>query len=101
MPAYVVVQAVITDWHGFSAYSKRVPEIVTQYGGEYLVLGGQSESLEGDWGEVKIVLHRWADMDAARKFWESPEYEEAKKMREGTGDFRVMLVDGLDRQVLE
>jgi len=101
MPAYVVVQAVITDWKGFSAYSKRVPEIVTQYGGEYLVLGGQSESLEGDWGEVKIVLHRWPDMEAARKFWESPEYEEAKKMREGTGDFRVMLVDGLDRQVLE
>lgn len=101
MAAYLVVEAVITDAEKFGAYIKAVPPIVAQFGGEYLVVGGEAEPLEGDWGETKIVLHRWPDMPTARLFWHSDEYQQAKRLREGTGQFRVMLVDGLAKQQLE
>ncbi len=101
MPAYLVVEAVITDPKGFVAYTRAVPPLVARYGGEYLVMGGESEALEGDWGATKIVLHRWPDLQAARRFWHSDEYQAAKRLREGTGEFRVMLVDGLVKEKLE
>lgn len=101
MPAYVVVEARIHDVAGFSAYARRVPEIVARYGGEYLALGGAQEPLEGDWGDSRIVLHRWPDADSARRFWSSPEYREARALREGTGEFRVILVEGVLRDTLE
>ena len=94
MAAYLIVEAVVTDWEKFRAYAARVPETVARFGGEYVVLGGEAESLEGDWGEVRFVVHRWPDRAAARRFWDSEEYREIKKLRAGAADIRVMLVDG-------
>lgn len=101
MSAYLVVEAVITDWDQFGQYSRVVPGLVADFGGEYIVLGGEAEALEGEWGETRIVMHRWPDMASARAFWQSPEYTEARKLREGTGEFRVMLVDGVHKERIE
>ena len=101
MAAYLVVEAVITDWKKFADYAKRVPDAVARAGGEYLVLGGEAESLEGDWGEERLVVHRWPDMDTARRFWHSDEYRELKRLREGAAQIRVMLVDGCDTEAAE
>ncbi len=101
MAAYLVVEAVITDPERFAGYARRVPEAVARAGGEYLVLGGEAEALEGDWGEQRLVVHRWPDMATARRFWHSEEYREIKRLREGTGRFRVMLLDGRPAEALE
>jgi uncharacterized protein (DUF1330 family) len=101
MPAYLVVEASISDREAFAEYARRVPALVAQYGGEYLVMGGEQEGLEGDWDGRRVVLHRWPDMATARAFWHSPEYTEAKALREGTGEFRVILVEGKEETVLE
>jgi uncharacterized protein (DUF1330 family) len=39
------------------------------------------------------VISEWPDRAAALRFWQSPEYAEARKLREGTGSFQVVLVD--------
>lgn len=101
MPAYLVVEAVITDREKFMAYAQRVPELVARFGGEYIVLGGTQEALEGDWGDVRLVVHRWPDMASARRFWNSPDYAEVRKLREGAGEFRVMLLEGRRKEELE
>ncbi len=101
MAAYLVVEAVITDQEKFSAYARQVPELVARFGGEYIVLGGAQEALEGDWGEVRLVVHRWPDMASARRFWNSPEYAEVRELREGAGEFRVMLLEGRQKEELE
>ena len=101
MAAYLVVEAVITDREKFAAYAQRVPELVARFGGEYIVLGGAQEALEGDWGDVRLVVHRWPDMARARRFWNSPEYAEVRKLREGAGEFRVMLLEGRQKEELE
>ena len=101
MAAYIIVEGIIHDPDKFSAYARRVSEIVSDLGGEYLVLGGQQESLEGEWGPARLVMHRWPSVEKARAFWNSGAYEAAKSLREGTGEFRVMLVEGLQPTVLE
>ncbi len=101
MTAYIVVEAEISDWAEFRAYTEAVPPIVAQYGGEYVVLGGDSEVLEGNWGDIRLVVHRWPDMQAARRFWHSPEYSRAKALRQGTGSFRVMLLDACQFDAME
>jgi uncharacterized protein (DUF1330 family) len=41
------------------------------------------------------VLAKFPSREAARAFWHSPEYAEAKKLREGKGTFYVTILDGL------
>ena len=48
MTAYIIVEAEIHDPEKFAAYARVVPDIVAKHGGEYLVLGGQQNALEGD-----------------------------------------------------
>jgi len=101
MTAYIIVEAIVHDPETFSAYAKKVPAIVAQFGGEYLVLGGPQKSLEGDWSHSRVVMHRWPSAEQAKAFWESDEYAAAKPLRAGTGEFRVILVEGVQQTVLE
>jgi uncharacterized protein (DUF1330 family) len=101
MTAYIIVEAIVHDPETFSAYAKKVPAIVAQFGGEYLVLGGPQKSLEGDWSHSRVVMHRWPSAEQAKAFWDSDEYAAAKPLRAGTGEFRVILVEGVQQTVLE
>ena len=101
MTAYIIVEAVIHDPEKFAAYARVVPDIVAEQGGEYLVLGGQQDALEGNWGGTRLVMHRWSSAEQASAFWHSEAYTAAKPLREGTGEFRVMLVEGLQQTPLE
>ena len=97
-PAYLIVEAIIHDRTKFSKYCEVVPGLISKYGGEYIVLGGNHIPLEGDWGPTRLVISRWPSSDAAKKFWNSEEYSLAKPLREGTGEFKVMLVEGMTQQ---
>ncbi len=98
-PAYIVIEAKLkqSEMERFATYASKVSPLVEKYGGEYVVLGGRHEALEGDWGETKVVLHKWPNSSMAKRFWNSEEYQEIKKIREGTGEFRIMMVEGLEK----
>ena len=61
------------------------------------MLRGKHEPLEGEWGDTRLVVAKWPNAEIAKQFWNSDEYQELKKIGEGTGDFRIMLVEGLER----
>jgi uncharacterized protein (DUF1330 family) len=96
-PAYLLVQGRVTDREGFKAYSAALPAIYRRYGGEYLALvpAPEVEVAEGEPELRSIVLARFPSRAAARAFWDSPEYAEAKRLRAGKGTFYVTILDGL------
>ncbi len=93
MGAFMIIQAEITDPERFMEYAKRAPALIEKYGGRYRCMRGASEQLEGTEDERKIVVSEWPSMDAAREFWNSPEYEELKRMRAGAAEVDVHLVE--------
>ena len=40
-----------------------------------------------------MVISEWPDKAAAKAFWNSPEYAEVKKLREGIADCQVLLIE--------
>jgi uncharacterized protein (DUF1330 family) len=95
MSAFMIIQARVTDAAAFARYTAVVPALVARFGGRYRVLGGATTVLEGAWPEVKTVVSEWPDRASAEAFWNSPEYRAAARLREGTGEFSVVLIDGL------
>ena len=98
MAAYMIVTAAIHDRETFiTGYGAAAAELIGQFGGEYLIRGPGAELLEGDFGDgAGVVVSKWPDRAAAKAFWNSPEYAEVKKLREGLADVQVILVDGPD-----
>lgn len=96
-PGYLVVQGTVTDPEGFRAYSAALPPIYEKYGGRYLAMvpAPLVEVAEGDAEHRSVVVAKFPSRQAAWAFWNSPEYTEAKKLREGKGAFYVMVLEGL------
>lgn len=92
-PALMLIEADITDMERFREYTRAITPIVQRFGGRYVVMRGARADLEGDWGQTRIVISEWPSMAVARAFWDSPEYREAVKLREGTGTFRITLLE--------
>ena len=98
MPAYMIVTATIHDRERFVAgYAPAAARLIEQFGGEYLLRGPGVQCLEGDIADgASIVISKWPDRAAIHAFWNSPEYSEVKKLREGLADAQVLVVDGPD-----
>ncbi len=97
MSAYLIIQATVNDWARFKQYTQIVPDIVAKFGGKYIVQGA-AELIEGQFDPASVVISKWPDKESARSFWASEEYKQAIPLREGTGTFNVMLVDGLEEK---
>ena len=95
MPAYVIVEIEIVDPVGYGEYKKQAAAIVHQHGGKYIVRGGRTEVLEGDWNPKRIVVLEFPTMERAKQWLNSEEYREPCKMRHRTAKTNMILVEGV------
>lgn len=96
MSAYMIVQMEITDPTQYEKYKQAVPKVIEQYGGTYLVRGGDVEVLEGGHDGRRIVIFEFPSMERIREFFHSPEYAPVKKLREHSAILDVWAVPGCD-----
>jgi uncharacterized protein (DUF1330 family) len=96
MPAYVIVETDITDPGQYDRYKAAAPAAIAAGGGRFLVRGGELATLEGDWHPSRLVLLEFADLQAAKSWYESEAYQEARKLRAGAAGFRAVAVQGVD-----
>lgn len=93
--AYMIILAKISDREAFiQGYSKATALLVEKHGGRYVMREPGGTLLEGQWGEgASVAISEWPDREAIQAFWNSPEYAEAKKLREGISDVQVLVID--------
>jgi uncharacterized protein (DUF1330 family) len=94
MPAYIIVEIDIVDPIGYEEYKKLTSATVEKYGGKYMVRGGKTEVLEGDWQPKRIVVLEFESSERAREWLNSEEYREPRKMRHRTARTNMILVEG-------
>jgi uncharacterized protein (DUF1330 family) len=94
MPAYVIIETDISDPEQYERYKQASPEAVASGGGRFVVRGGEHAVLEGDWEPKRLVVLEFPDLEAAKRWYASPEYEEAKALREGAAKLNMVAVEG-------
>lgn len=95
MSAYVVVQVDIKDPERYDQYRQMVPSTLEQYGGRFLVRGGQVETLEGSWHPSRFVVIEFDSTEQAKAWWSSVEYRPAKELRQQTSHTEMILCEGV------
>ncbi len=93
MAAYFIID--MEDQERFETYQQVVPATIVQYGGRYLVRGGQLEVLEGDWRPTRLVVLEFPNMAAARRWYESEEYRKIKPLPRLQTRSDMVLVEGI------
>ena len=95
MSAYVIVEIEIVDPIGYEEYKKQAAATVRKHGGKYIVRGGKTEVLEGDWKPKRIVMLEFETMERAKEWLNCEEYREPCKMRHRTAKTNMILIEGI------
>lgn len=95
MSAYVIVEIEVQDPAGYEEYKESAGATVLGHGGKYIVRGGKTEVLEGDWRPKRIVMLEFESMERAKEWLHCEEYREPRKMRHATAKTNMVLVEGV------
>jgi len=90
MPAYIIVEIEILDSVGYEEYKKLAGSSVEKYGGKYIMRGGKTEVLEGDWQPKRIVVLEFESAQRAKEWLNCEEYREPRKMRQRASQKRII-----------
>ena len=94
MTVYLIANITVTDPERYQHYRAQVPAVVAQYGGRFLVRAGAVHPVEGEFGLDRFVVIEFPSLEAARQFYDSPEYAPLLKLRMDTTRSQVAFVEG-------
>ncbi|MFZ0422571.1 MAG: DUF1330 domain-containing protein [Xanthobacteraceae bacterium] len=90
---YWIAHADVTNPEGYKAYMAADMAPFGKFGGRFLVRGGARDVPEGRVRGRTVVLE-FPSYDAALACYRSPDYQAAKKLRDGNADFDLIVVEG-------
>lgn len=95
MPALIIVDIEVTDPIRYEDYKRLASHSIAAHGGRYLVRGGASEVLDGDWTPKRLVVLEFDSMEHAKAWRASAEYAAAKAVREHCARSNMVVVEGV------
>ncbi len=97
-PAFVIVERLSTTGPESiqEQYGKVSRDIVAKFGGRYLARSQRNILLEGDGkSPCCIAVLSFPSVEAAKNWFDSPENQDAAKIRRSGATFRIISVEGL------
>ncbi|MGQ0827777.1 MAG: DUF1330 domain-containing protein [Bacteroidota bacterium] len=94
MPAYIIVEVKVNDPKEYEEYKKLTPGSISAYDGRFIIRGGKTETLEGEWKPERIVVLEFPTAERAKQWWGSTEYAPAKSIRQRTAITKMIVVEG-------
>lgn len=97
MTAYLIGKLVVQNWDWYREYRSVTEPLVAEYGGRYLVKGGDAHKLEGEEvaGDASVMI-AFPDRQAILDWYADPRYVRMQQLRHDSGvDCNLMIVDGI------
>jgi len=95
MAGYVIVEITVNDPETYEKYKASVRPSIEAHGGRFLVRGGATETLEGDWAPERLVILEFESAAQAKKWWSSDAYREPKALRQSASNARLIIAQGV------
>lgn len=94
MAAFVLVEIVIHDHELYNSYTQFTPASIASYQGKFLIRGGETTVLEGDWHPKRLVLLEFPSVEIANSWWHSEEYTKLRKIRQKAASTKMIIING-------
>ena len=90
---YLVANIRVKDKEKFAAFSGMAAPVIKAHGGKVLARGPGAERHEGT-VEGIVMMIEFENIDAARTFYLSDEYQAAKAVRVACAETDLMIIEG-------
>jgi uncharacterized protein (DUF1330 family) len=96
MVAYVVLtREETTNQAELNEYARKAPAAAEGHGISFLAMNGKHEVLEGSPMEGAVIL-RFGTIEEAKRWYDSPAYQDALAHRHAGAKYRVFIVEGVE-----
>ena len=93
---YVILTETIRDQAGMDAYGQASGPTLRRGGASVLAVDSEPLVLEGEWDGDRTVVLEFESVDAARAWYESPEYQRVRPLRLAAADTNAVIVTGFE-----
>jgi uncharacterized protein (DUF1330 family) len=91
---YVIARSIVTNPEKWAEYAAKTKVALDKFEGKPIARGGKSEIIEGE-GTSRNVILEFPSYEHAKGYATSPEYAEAKVLRQGAGTMHMTIVEGV------
>ena len=81
MSGFAIFNVEIKKPEEYKEYVEKVKPIAEKFGGEYIVRGGETTIVEGNWTYPRTVVIKFPSYEKAVEWYNSEEYQPVKKIR--------------------
>lgn len=74
---------------------KVTPATILKYNGKIIVRGGENTTLEGEPVNERVVVIEFPSLEMAKSWYNSIEYQNAKKLRDGAAEASFYAISGI------
>ena len=95
MTGYAITQIEVTNPEDYKEYLAKVTDIVTKFGGEYLVRAGEYQIYDGETNFPRIIILKFPSYERALEWYNSEEYKPIKQIRLDNAEGTNIIIKGL------
>ena len=93
---YAIFTETIKDRAGYDGYVMKALPTILQTGGKAIVADDNAEVIEGDWHGPRVVILEFESVEAARDWYNSPEYQAIVGERFASAEADAAIVSGFE-----
>ncbi|KZM51233.1 DUF1330 domain-containing protein [Labrenzia sp. OB1] len=92
--AYWIARVDVNDQDGYPLYVETAKPAFQRFGAVFLARGGKTNAVEGP-GRARNVIIEFPSFQDAVDCYNSPEYQQAVKVRQKVADGEIVIVEGI------
>ena len=98
MTAYLIAHLTgLSDPAGLEEYRAKVRSVIETYGGQFLAAGAPDVK-EGELRPLTAAVIAFPTIEKLNAFYDAPEYQELKALRQRSSTGHLLFLDGLPSQ---
>ena len=94
MLGYAIFNIKVTNPEDYKEYLQQVTAIAEQFGGKYIVRGGESTVIEGTWAHPRTVVIQFPSYEKALEWYHSEEYKPVRQIRLDNAVTNAIIIQG-------
>lgn len=92
---YWIARVDVQDPERYKDYVTTAAPALQRFGARFLVRGGKTDVLEGQ-ARARNVVIEFPSVEAAHQCYNSPEYQEARAIRQSISEAEFIIVEGME-----
>ena len=95
MSGYAIFNIEIKKPEEYKEYVEKVKPLAEKFGGDYIIRGGETKVLEGNWEYPITVVIKFPSYEKALEWYNSEEYKPVKPIRLTNSDANAIIIKGV------